>query len=535
MRRSRLGPALLGGAWLLTALLWLCYIRTPFFSIDEAMYAVMATRLPQGEWPLLDYWDNKPPMTTFIYAAAFFLLGQSMVGPHLFALAARLLTLWLIYALGRRVLPDWAAGLAALFDAVLATTLLFPWEFFAANTEVFMVVPYVLAVLWGVSAVLSGRSRGWWGAGAALGLGLWIKQPILAALPVLFLLAWWRPLAVGAGGESRARLGRLGALGAGLLLGAAPVPLLYAALGGLGDLFFWTFRWGVQYSGLITPAERWARVLYTGRLILGSNGANLAWALVGLCCAVLAAARSPAPGARGAPLRGAESRTGSGPLPRVIPAALVLWLLLSIAAVYLPGRCYAHYYYQLTPPVALLAAWGVRAAVQRIRGRTPVLVALAALVAAGLAYPVWREHRQGIARLLRTGEPLIVNMKWTYGPQEETAARYLRERIRPGEPVFVWGFCPQLLFLSGAAPACTAFSCEYYNPPKLIPGSRRELLEDLRRTRPHYVVDTAAAGYYEHPPLRFVPGLEEWVRENYSLEAVVAGFRIYARREEPPP
>ena len=520
-RQWTAGYLFLGVAWIGTTVVWLTYINTPFFSIDEGMQAMIASRIPHGEWPLIDYWDNKPPLTPFIYAAAFAFLGKSMLSIHLVALAFRWASLAVLFAIARRFIPGWAAGLAALFDAVLCTTLFHPWEFFAANTEVFMVLFYSLSLYFALTGRTSPAICRWFLSGLMAGIGAWIKQPALFTLAAAAVLAW-NP----GPGSWRGLFRRCAAICAGLVAALAPVIAIYWRLGGADDLFFWTVIWPVRYSELIASAERWGRLFYTGGLMVKSNGLLLALVASGVGCALMGTTRRW-------PRCALSDGVGA-------TAAALVWLTVSLAAVYSTGRCYAHYFYQAAPGLALFAAHGVSCAVNSLirRQRTRGFAALPVLLtAAAVAWPVWSQHGPGLVRLVRERRGTVVEMTWAYGPLEQAVADHLRQRLVPGEPVFVWGFCPQILFLSDAAPACTGFSCEYYWPPRLsdgpaelIPGSRAQLMAELQATNPRVVVDTHPSGYFNAPPPSVVPGLAEWIASNYSVEANIGNFIIYKRR-----
>ncbi len=66
----------------------------------------------------------------------------------------------------------------------------------------------------------------------------------------------------------------------------------------------------------------------------------------------------------------------------------------------------------------------------------------------------------------------------------------------------------------------------------IVPRAWTELLEDIDRTPPAFIVDSGAgklASFDRHPIARY-PALAERVARGYTLDAVVAGVPIYKRQ-----
>jgi hypothetical protein len=122
----------------------------------------------------------------------------------------------------------------------------------------------------------------------------------------------------------------------------------------------------------------------------------------------------------------------------------------------------------------------------------------------------------------------------------------LREDRCFGEgPLFVWGWAPMFYTHTGLRPA-SRFVLVGFTLVGYVPGSRNAhrsdtlvdtrhwqwLLQDLERSRPTYVLDTAHArlgrwGY----ALEEHPGLAGFVSASYEPLAVVDHVRVYRRRD----
>src|SRR5258707_942032 len=70
------------GLFLLNLLLRVFYLRYQFVNGDEAVRALTARTLLDGGRLYVDVMTDKPPGTTWFYAAVFYLFGRSMAAVH---------------------------------------------------------------------------------------------------------------------------------------------------------------------------------------------------------------------------------------------------------------------------------------------------------------------------------------------------------------------------------------------------------------------------------------------------------------------
>jgi hypothetical protein len=299
--------ALVGGSVLL---------RAPFFSVpmitDEGGYAYVA-RFWTPEYQLYrDIPFDRPQAIFLLYRLAFVLFGGDAAALRLFAALYNGLTVATMFLLCRSALSMRRAWLAAALTAVFSACPRI--EGFTANAETFMLLPLAL------SAWCTWRRRWFW-AGLAGALAVLLKPSGASAF---LLSASW--LAV-----TRAAPHAWLQLAAGATLGLLP-SLLHGLW--VGWPYYWQSiherRLMLYNAETVGWAAQWS-ALANGLALTVSSWAFLAVA------SILAAMRS----------RTRETLFGA------------LWLGFSIAGVAAGGWWREHYFIQLVPPLAFLAAGGL--------------------------------------------------------------------------------------------------------------------------------------------------------------------------------
>lgn len=357
-----------------------CVTRVPSFTRplwnpDEGYLAVQARMLAAGGELYETVVDRKPPLVPWLYQGAFALAGSdSLTSVRVLAVLAQLLTAVLLASLARRRWGD-PAGRTAGVLYLLISVGLNPEDAQAATFEVFM-LPCTAAAMW------CADRRRWAAAGTAVGCAFLAKQTGGAVLvPVLWLC-----------GASWGGLLRLG-------VGAATPVLTAAVLTTPGGFLFWTVTGSGAYASFTgSELHVLARAL--------TNTAILTVACAGLLPAVVRAVRT--------------RRAGT--------ADALLWLVSSAGAVVLGFHFFGHYYLQLTPPLALLAA----AALRGTRARSTVVAsacACALFLAWGLLAP----------------RPELTHA--------ERLARAITAHTAPGDRILLWGIHPETYWLADRTPA----------------------------------------------------------------------------------
>jgi 4-amino-4-deoxy-L-arabinose transferase-like glycosyltransferase len=513
---GRAGLALVAA---LTVLFHLQLFARPYYNADETIYSAVASRLNAGAVLYAGAVDHKPPAIYLTYAAIFRVFGQNAIhAVHAVCVLWVLATALLVGALARARAGDEAGTMAALLYGTYTSASIPKW-FLAANSELFMQLPVVAGLLvatrWGRRPFAGAL------AGALIGVGALYKlQGVLVALPLAYLVVVepGAPLRPRAAAVARA-LPALGAAGLGVLLPFLVVALALRAQGAWDALLFWPLGYASRYAVGLDLGDALGRLAARGSFF---------------CCTLPALPIGAYLGVR------ALSRT-----PDRGGVAALIWLGAAFVAVSIGGRFFAHYFIQLLPPLAILAAaplWGrLRGAPTRdfdhfrALGRAALWVLVAAPPVAFFAYAPWSDDYLSI------------------DPREPRAVRAVGEYVKAHTPpearVLVWGNSPEIYLHADRVPATRFVFTNYQTgkmwgtpanedgapfavrSPFVVPESWDMLLQDLARTPPQAIVDAAAGGLNrfrglgmtEYPPLRAV-------LEGYRLADRIEGVPVYVRR-----
>ena len=476
-RREALG--LVAVVTALTVLFRLPAFFVAVFNSDEPFLATQGMVLRHGGALYRDAVDRKPPLVPYLYAAVQWVTGTDAlwavrVVAMLAVIVTALLLAWEGYRRAGRT-AMWCAGILT----VVAVVALAPQDGQAANFEIFM-LPFTVAAV-----VLARRGRGT-GAGASVALATLAKQTGAATLlPVVWSM--WR--------RRRGRGLATVALGFGAVLAVA------AALLGPSRLVYWTVTGNGSYVSLGSEALR----------MLGMFAVmTIAWLLCNLPIVW------PLPRAWRD-----RRRVETDGLP---DTDLWWWVLAGAVSVVFGFRFFGHYYLQLVPPVALLAAVTLaRASRRAVRGT------LALALVAGVGF--------GVVGFLFTpfGED---------APYRATAV-WIRRHTGPDDRVLVWGNVPEITWaaerLPGSRFAATgslvtgnhAGRSEVPSFDAIDPQIWRWLLHDLRAHPPAYVVDTSPADVRGSgaTPIRSYPPVRRWLTDHYHRVTTIDGYAIWARND----
>jgi hypothetical protein len=496
------------------------WLRWPTFdfkvwNVDEAIHAAIARTLLDGGVLYRDAVDQRTPLTYYAVAALFRVAGENNIWA-MRALASALIvaTCAGLFLLGRAWRGP-ATGLwAALPFAVLSTTLLYPGDAYALNTEWF-VAAFTTWAAW----------LCWRGAFATAGLLLACaflsKQPALLDLGAPLALLAYVAL------SGRAPWKNIILLAAGFLAPVAAVAAYFALRGAAMDFFFYAWQYNLQYYGTeIGAADRVASAFKPFLLLWTENPLLLA-------AAIGAATHSCFRVAQRQPTE--AERPGNAKL-----AHLLVWAAASLAGAASGGRGFDHYYIQFLPACCLLGALGVDGAIQRARRhRAARWLWPAALLAAAL---ILLQLGRG-ALTARQRPPLPVDPSWR-------VATYIREHSAPDDRIFVWGYHPDIHLFSDRRPASRFVYASFLSglipwtniapamdtAYAIVPGARETLMRELAATRPLFIVDCSPGPnrwWNKYPPDTF-PDLAELLRRDYAVveagQFVPQGFRLFQRR-----
>ncbi len=484
-------------------------VRVPFFRVplvtDEGGYAYTTHRgLIGGDSLYHLLWFDRTQGILWVYRVIFETLGKDLLAIRLFAALYNALSALLVYVIGRR-LGGKRVGLIAAFLFGLFSVMPH-MEAFTANAELFMTLPALasLALLLPLDAVrlhatepLRARrnrdaARRIALSGVCAGAAFVIKPAEAAALivgGVLLLVAARR------GDRSwRALLRPQVIFGAAAAVGILPAVVDGIVRDGHAYLAQVLLYRGAEES-IISPNSLgrlshsvWSTIVVGGDVL----------PLVLLAVLALTIYRRALP---------ADARL-------LAPA----WLGASFFGVALGGNWYGHYFFQMLPPLALYAAFALRAAfVQGTtavwRQRLVVAVSLSVMLTASytgryfVAQPAELATTLYQDRLYEAQDPLVA---------------YLKEHTRASDQIYVAFEGPSIYYLSERQ---SAFPVIWRQPVLSDPATFNRLMATLDTPAgPAYIVDLDAPRYQRaHERLR--PILER----RYRLAAIIGGVQVYER------
>lgn len=466
---------------------------------SEAMYSVVANEIVDGGRPYIDAVERKPPLLFWMYAGVFEVVGQfNWKALHFVALVWTMCAMGGLYVIGSELF-DCNTGLnAALFYSVFQPW--WTWKTLSFDAEMLMNLPIIWA--WAIAFRRSSSCvrLELFAAGALLGAAFLLKQPAaIAAVPlgIYLLLPSYRT----SRGLARTKsIIHATMLTAGFFVTLGLVAIVLWKQGILREAFYWTI------ADHDIPHVFWQKgiVITLGFLAVCLPlviGAIMAWRDKGEIWAGRTAER----------------------------AALLGLLAASAIGAAAGARFYPHYYVQLIPPLALLAApYYARLWSGTIQPRYWLLrpaVTYAWLALTVIAFSI--VHWAGLT-------PRRV-------PSEE--GQYLFTHSAPDDRIFVWGQSEGIYLDAHRRPACryiTTFPLTGYvfggpipgfdTRGRILPGAWSILERDFARHPPTYIVDVQSDLKTAQYPVKDFPILAKLLKERYQPVAHTAQAVIYQMR-----
>jgi 4-amino-4-deoxy-L-arabinose transferase-like glycosyltransferase len=466
---------------------------------SEGMYSVVANEIVDGGRPYADAVERKPPLLFWTYAAVFTIAGKfNWKALHIVALVWTLCAMAGLYVIGH-LLFDRATGLiAAFFYGVFQP--FWSWKNLSFDGEMLMNLPIIWA--WAI-ALRRSSSRlrpELFPAGALLGAAFLLKQPAaIAAVPlgIYLLLPSYR--------DSRS-LTRTNSILQATMLTAG-----FVAAIGLVTIVLWK-------QGILHEAFYWTIADHDIPHVFGEKGILLTLAFIGACLPLVLGA-----------ILACRDNNEIWVARRPERTALFGLLAASAIGVAAGGRFYAHYYVQLIPPLALLAA----PYYARLWSRTmqpPHWILRPAVTYAWLALTV---IALSIIRWIELAPRRV--------PSE--AGRYLSMHSSPEDRIFVWGQTAKMYLDARRRPACryiiaaplTGYIFGGSLPGvdtrnRIVPGAWENLQQDFAKHPPTYIVDVQTDPKMAQYPVKNFPILAKLLAEHHQLVTRTADGMIYRMR-----
>jgi Dolichyl-phosphate-mannose-protein mannosyltransferase len=495
-RRFRLAAL---GIILLTVAIRLPSVLHPRPIDSEEMYSVVANEIVDGGRPYADAVERKPPLLFWTYAAVFKVAGKfNWKALHIVALVWTLCAMAGLYVIGRELFDRNTGLIAALFYGVFQQW--WTWKTLAFDGEMLMNLPIIWA--WAIAfRRSSSRLRPeLFAAGALLGAAFLLKQPAaIAAVPlgIYLLLPSYR--------TSRS-LTRTNSI-----IQAAMLTVGFFAAVGLVTLVLWK-------QGILRDAFYWTIADHDIPHVFWEKGILLTLAFIGVCVPLVVGA-----------IMACRDKSEIWVARTAERTALFGLLAASAIGAAAGARFFPHYYVQLIPPLALLAA--------------PYY---ARLWSRAIQPPHWLLRPAVTFTWLALTVIVFSIIRWVeLAPRRvpSEAGRYLSTHSSPEDRIFVWGQTSKMYLDAHRRPACryiTTFPLTGYvfggripgldTRSRILPGAWENLQQDFAKHPPTYIVDVQADPNMAQYPVKNFPILAKLLAERYQPVAYTAQGVIYRMR-----
>lgn len=488
---------------------------------DQGEFATIGAGILNGRIPYTDLWNPKPPAVFYVYSTAIALFGHTapairsidlfifpLIGAGLYWLSARLTN--------RRAALLTVAGFGAFYFTEGFWTL--------TQNDGIAILPMLGAVICALQAAEKRHHRRSWVllTGAMCALTLWFKYPfILLAIALAFNHTFYclragklrrlildtgifitGALVVGFGGLLY--LHTQGALSA--FIESARVTSSYTQQGYDLKTFFTSVIWRQALQ------DRWAQ-----------------WSPLVILCLLW-------------PIAWWAARPRSAQLVHR-QRAVWLWGIAGLGMMLTQAKGYDYHWLPVLPPMLLIAADSFARLTAKIHVPRDLQRALYSITLVGLLasmfiriwiptlpYILGETSRIDYYDSFRGGEFVA--------SESEVVITYLRERVSPGDSLFIWGFRPEVYFLSRLNPAIR-FIFQFPLVADWYPKAwRQEAVDVLWAAMPPYVL--VLQGDFmpwvtgkdddSHGLLFEYIELQNWLLFNYMRETEIGGFIVWRRK-----
>jgi 4-amino-4-deoxy-L-arabinose transferase-like glycosyltransferase len=485
---------------------------------DQGEFATLARGMLQGRVLYTELWNPKPPAVFYVYALAMQLFGQTSIALRLLDFLMVPLVSLLLFDLGR----GWFNRPTGLWAALLFPVFYFSETFWTlTQNDGLVLLPMVAAVWLAWRGALLGRWRWLYVlvVGVLCGYSIWFKYPfaLFAGVVAAVLLA-------GLPGTWRQKMRSLVMLTAGILLSLGAGVLALIAQGAWDELLL-SARVTADYTRLtlnvndfrdlmrIALEYRW---LHWGLLFMLA-GLGGGWLVV---------------------------RWRQLSIERTWMGVLWVWLGMTLAIMLVQAKGYDYHWLPMLPPLVLLSAdligeWAGRW--PSIAGKSMqlagglLLLGVMALGIGGrtLSYLTGQEDQATYYGRFQAGEFVA--------EESLRVAEFLQERVVRGDSLYIWGFRPEVYYLSGLNPP-TRFIFQFPLVGEWYPPAwRDENVEILWAALPPYAlvlqVDympwVTGSDADSNTLLQSYTALNDWLIFNYEPETQIGNFFVWRRKSLP--
>jgi 4-amino-4-deoxy-L-arabinose transferase-like glycosyltransferase len=548
-----------GGLFLLNLLLRVFYVRYDFVNGDEGVRALTAVRMLEGARLYADVVTDKTPGASLFYALVFAVFGRSMKAVHVAAIVWNFATSVVVYLTAARFYNKRTALWATLFFVYFSTNY-FTQDMMAANTELLMALPSTAAFYFFMLGNTRSGGKGDtkrvvpYTAAALVTTGLLTGTATLfkqiGVLNLVFFTLYeaftaWSARRTPGGTTTwssafRTLLARISLVAAGFVLVVAALVVCLNSGGALGD--FW--RNGIMLNRFYIDSEPFGLWI---KFMLGRGLGFVFFNAVLWSLAIWAVWRS----ARDLRMKDAVDRAEQAIQDRGV-ITIAAWAGVSLVGAVMSGRFYGHYFIPALPALSMLAARGWKLLAEALTTQASRRRAQLGALVLGLLFLIgfFRCHHRTavLAYESATGTRTHWSGNWGMTKREQEAevvSAFVRHRIPPGEPLYIWGYAHDVFWRTGCRPA-SRYLTPYFidgrfpDAEAIVPSSgeefRREaaanLLEDLRRTKPRLILDVEGS-FKSLPHLELV----EYIEKHYRDEGIAGPdasrpFRVFQLNDD---
>lgn len=496
MRTLRYLPyVLLGMLLLLIVVIRYQFLNTPF-ERDEGDYFYLAQRLLDGKIPYHDFYEQKLPGIFYAYALMITLFGATVKGAHIGFLVINLLTICLIFFIGKKLFNSYAGFMSAASFAFLS---LVPHiSGFTTQSEHLVIFYATMGFLLLIDGLQhANRKYQFILSGLLIGFSVLIKQSavflaLLGGCSIVIFYLFQKPVP-----WRKLLANSLLFVAGGTAIGCIFLFIIYR-YGTMAEMWYWTFDFAKNYSTEF-PFNEGIKLLRS-TLSRATEHYLIFWlsALAGLLL-ILFTRKS-------------------------FSFKIIIWLsaVLSIMTI-LPGlRFYGHYWIQLTPILAVLAGSAFYSSEELLgkffKIKTPALALLTLflfMMIVHISVQSGYYFNPQKTKLLRE----------VYGmnpfPESKVIADYIKSRTQEGDQIAVLGSEPQIYFYTNRRCVSRHHYLTFLMGDSLkFPNNRiyqQEFISDVETKKPKFIV--------------FVRHSISWLMNPRSDQTIQKWFTNFVNRE----
>ncbi|HYL98799.1 MAG TPA: glycosyltransferase family 39 protein, partial [Blastocatellia bacterium] len=581
---------------LFLASLALRIVYARFLFEDDGLWLTAAQQILRGKALYREIYFDKPPVLPLLYAGLLYMFGSHLLTIRIFTVLYSLAVSAVLYLLAFRLYGRREAIISASAFTVFSTCFV-TGHAQGLNTDFLMTLPYALGAYLFIECVHSGNGKAGkkdvaYAVFAGMCTGVAFQTNPKGVFDLFFFLIL--SILVGFGSMDVDRSARKRRVFCLLLLACcgfaiACVPFLayIRATGSFSAYANDVWKWGTVYARyypLSTGLKDGLRI--SAGYFAVNNLLALALVLVVIETTRLFRMSRTAKSAQAGSAR-FEPRSEQN---RVLRAnmSLLLWLGVSYAGLAIGGRFFSHYFFEILPALSAIAGPGLVLLIDWLKGALadprarPRGALVVALVIIGFGGTLARFHFRTAVLVADSarGRESGYTKTWYYWKRNDEEQKIavavsksgttggnqsignhaapIQAPIASGSPasnsmsadpsdyLFVWGYRPELYFLSGLVPASRFLSTQpltgvpadvqYENLNRRsilsdaeVSSARQQLLSDLSVTRPKFIVDEVGM-YNSALAIDVFPELKGFLSD-YKRVGPTGLFMVYCRRD----